>query len=104
MEAGKLDRRITLQEPVSNRNAFGEAVITWQDVATVWAYIKYGSGKEELEEDKRVAEQPVTARIRWRSGVKPAMRFEYNGDVYDIRAVKELGRRAGLDLEADKRD
>ena len=34
--AGEFDQRITLQSKSITRNAIGEEVVTWGDVATIW--------------------------------------------------------------------
>ncbi|MGF7161282.1 SPP1 family predicted phage head-tail adaptor [Rhodoligotrophos appendicifer] len=103
LAAGELDRRITIQRsaPVSNR--FNEKVDVWSDLATVWAK------KEDLSDRERIAAQEVSAeamarfRIRWSARVADVNakdRIVYRGKVYGITAVKEIGRRVGLELSA----
>lgn len=48
-EAGKRDRRITIQKPATTVDEFGQIVGSgWTDVATVWASIRPISGREKL--------------------------------------------------------
>ena len=55
MDPRKLDRRITIQRPVANQNAFGEPIITWTDVDAIWAE------KRDMRGMERFAAQQVMA-------------------------------------------
>lgn len=102
MQAGKLDRRITIQEPVISQDDYGEPVVTgWADVATVWAQVVPVSGREYFDATAVRAEKTTRFRIRWRSGLTEAMRIVYDGRNYDIRSIVELGRREGLEIRAE---
>jgi SPP1 family predicted phage head-tail adaptor len=98
MLAGRLDRRVRIEQRAVTRGADGSEVIAWSLLAEVWAQVlplrgqeRYGAGAEQPERDARI-------RIRWISGISAGMRVQYEGRVWDIQAVLEIGRREGIDL------
>lgn len=100
MIVGRLDRRITIEQPTASQDAYGEPVESWGALATVWAQVQPLRGEERFEAQQVGAERTVRFRIRYRSDVTEQMRVVYDGDVYDITAVLELGRREGLEILA----
>lgn len=106
LEAGKLDRRITIERATIARDEFNEAEKMWSPLATVWAE------KLEVSDAERVAAQEVGAelttrfRIRYSSltaDISPLDRCTYGGRTYQITGVKELGRREGVELTTTAR-
>jgi SPP1 family predicted phage head-tail adaptor len=107
MNAGDLDRRISIERATVARDAFNNPVpSTWLPVATVWA------AKMEIRDAERIAAQEVGAevttrfQIRWSStvaDVNPKDRLIFDGRTYGISAVKEIGRREGLEITANAR-
>lgn len=93
MRAGQLRQRVTIQEKSVTRNSYGEEVITWSDVATVWASVEPLSGREFLDAQRAGAEVTTRIRIRYRSGIAPEMRVTYGDHVYDIKAVIDVEER-----------
>lgn len=85
--AGRLDKRVTLQEPVVERNAIGEGVTTWQDVASVWAAVEPVNGREFWAQQQVQSEVTVKITIRHRDDVSQAMRVVWNSKVYNIKSV-----------------
>lgn len=100
MRAGELDRKIVIERVTETQNAIGEPVASWATFATVWAAVKPVRGREYFAAQGMQAEADSVFRIRWLDGVTPKMRISYDGAVYDIQHVAELGRRAGLELYA----
>ena len=103
MRSGELDRRIVLQSPSATRSATGAEVTTWADVATVWAAVKREKGGESDAAEARQQMAAVVFRIRWRAGVLPGWRVSFDGRLFDVADVRELGRREGLELVAAAR-
>jgi len=104
--AGQLDRRITIERSTVTRNALNEEVRTWAPVATVWA------SKSDVRDEERWAAHEVAAevttrfRVRWQpalADLSPEDRVIYEGREYSINAVKEIGRREGLEITAAAR-
>lgn len=102
LRAGDLDRRILIQRDAGERDSFGQPVEDWQNVATVWARVRWLSGNESFSEggEQRVARQMVEFTVRWRPGLEPRLRVVWEGRTYDIVDVAEIGRREGVSLRA----
>ena len=99
MQAGRLRHRITIQEPVTARNSYGEAITTWTAVATVWASVEPLSGREFFAAEHVQSEVTHRVRMRWQSGITPDMRVLFDGRVLTIDAVINYGeRRTDLQL------
>lgn len=90
MEAGKLRHRVTIQSKAATRDTYGEEVIIWTTVATVWAAVEPLQGREYLEARQVTAEVSTRIIIRRRSGILPEMRAVYGSRIYDILAVIEV--------------
>jgi SPP1 family predicted phage head-tail adaptor len=101
MKAGRLDRRVTLQTCTISQEADGGVLRTYQDLATVWASVAPEKGQETFSDDQPLARQSVVFTIRYRAGVLPKGRVQYQGRFYNIRDVSEIGRREGLKITAD---
>lgn len=97
MKAGRLDRRITIQQNTPSTNSFGEQDESWADLDTVWAEVRTQSGREIFAAGTQ-AEIDIAFRIRHRTDLTRAMRIVYDGDNYDILAINEIGRREGLEI------
>jgi SPP1 family predicted phage head-tail adaptor len=100
IQAGKLDRRITIQERTAVQDGAGGETVTWVDRATVWAAKMDVSGREQLMAHQMVPTDLVRFRIRYRSDVAMTDRVVYDGVAYNIQHKAEIGRREGLELLA----
>lgn len=101
MDAGRLDRRITIQTFTESNNTFREPIKTWVTLATVWAQLvpQRGTERYAIREGQAVdARALVIWRIRHRTDVTTLMRISYGGELYDIQDIREIGRREGLEL------
>ena len=103
MNAGKLDRRITLQRKSMTFNDAGEPVETWHEIATVWAEKVDMRGSERYTAAQTVAQLDTKFRIRYRQQITPIDRVLCYGRVYDVGGILEIGRREGLELHAKAR-
>jgi SPP1 family predicted phage head-tail adaptor len=110
MQAGDLDRRITLQRATATQNELNEDVDTWADVATVWARRRDASDSQKIE--YMAAGQVgafIVSRFTVRSSsvtrdVTPVDRLMHEGKVWEIRGVKEAdeGRRRFIEITASR--
>lgn len=87
MDAGRMDKRVTLQAQTSTRNAIGEPVVAWADVATVWAAVEPLQGREFWAQQQVQSEVTTRVRIRYRAGITPDMRVVHQGRVLNIASV-----------------
>lgn len=102
MRAGRMDRRITIQQSDSTRTALGDPNGSWTTLASVWAEVVPTSGREYTNgaAEQRVASRVTRFRIRYlaAAAADTQLRVLYNGQTYDIQHIAEIGRRQGLDL------
>lgn len=105
MKAGRLDRRITIMRATSLPGALAD-VVTWTDLATVWA------SKEDLRDSEKMKSKEVSAEITTRfqiryshtvASVNPKDKVRFDGKIFDIYGTKELGRREGIEITATAR-
>lgn len=101
MLAGKLDRRIELQEQVAGVDENGQANGAWLTVATIWANFKPGTGKEFVAARVNDASAPATFEIRWRDSVPLTARILFDGQSYLILSAIPIGRRKGWQILAE---
>jgi SPP1 family predicted phage head-tail adaptor len=100
-DAARLDRRVTLQEKVETQDEYGQAIVTWVDMADTWAEAIPGRGVERTEALQLVAITDMIFRIRWRNDLSAAAtRVRFDGRSYDVLGISELGRRELLQLDA----
>ena len=87
MQAGKLDQRVTIQQKSTSRNSIGEEVVTWADLATVWAEAIPVRGSEFFAAAQMQQVVDVRFRIRYRAGLTGAKRLLWKTLPYDIVAI-----------------
>ncbi len=110
MQAGDLDRRITIQRSTSAEGRLNEPVETWADLITVWARRRDASDSQKIE--FMAAGQTgsfIVSRFTIRSSeisrsVTPLDRVFHDGKVWDIKGVKEAdeGRHRFLEITASR--
>jgi SPP1 family predicted phage head-tail adaptor len=87
INAGMLDKRITIQYQSKMQDSYGSEVITWTDLKTVWANVKPLSGREYNTAKQLYSESTTKITIRYRTGLDTSMRFFYNNKYYYILNV-----------------
>jgi SPP1 family predicted phage head-tail adaptor len=106
LNAGDLDRRITIQRATETRDAFNNPIPSWSALATLWA------SKEDVRDSERLAAQELGAdittrfRIRWSElaeTISPLDRILFGDRIFEIVAVKEISRREGIEISATAR-
>lgn len=89
MQAGSLDKRITIERKEVSRDTYGAEVIAWVPVLFAWAQVTPISGREFVEGRQLDEEVTTRIRMRYRQGVTPAMRVTLTGHIYDIVYVQD---------------
>ena len=94
MEAGKLDRTITLQRQVEAVAASGAVTKTWTNLITVRAEVRLPTA-EEVTQGFGVAErQTVMFVVRWSpTPIATGDRILFAGRTFDLKEIVEIGRR-----------
>ena len=102
MQAGRLNRRCTLQAPGTATDELGQPIPGWTDVATVWGDIRMKSGLEAIKAGSPVSTVQASIRVRYRAGITAGMRIVHNLQAYNIVAVlPDVGGREYVDLVAE---
>lgn len=100
MRAGKLDRRIRLERYNADaRNELNEIVPSWSLIAEVWAQQRPNRGAERFQSGQLSGQIVMTFHIRWRGDVMREDRIVYEGRAYNIKDLRELGRRSVLEID-----
>ena len=100
MQAGRLDRKIIIQTTTQGQTDAGEVTDSWSTHATIWANVRQVAGREPFRGEREIAQADAIFKIRYLSTVTPKMRISYNGLIYNIISINELGRREGLEIMA----
>lgn len=95
MDAGELDRRITLQRITETDDGYGTVASGWNTIATVWARLMPILGAERMA----ALENAGTARRKFKirrsasvADLKAKDRLVYNEVNHDIADVSEMDR------------
>jgi SPP1 family predicted phage head-tail adaptor len=102
ISAAEFNQRITLQSKSVTRNSIGEEVVTWGDVATVWAKVMPLRGNAFYAANQQQHSIDARFLIRQRTGLTEDMRLQWKGEPYDITSIiKGTGPYTGtLELAA----
>lgn len=98
MKAGSLDRVITVQRAVESRDDLGQVTNTWSVIASLRAAKIQATTTEYLREAGLQGDSVVIFRARWLDGLTVRDRILCEGVAYDVKELKELGRRKGLEI------
>lgn len=99
MQAGRLRKRVQIQERQTTRDGMGGVVETWVTVDTVWGDVRMSSGREQFVAEANREQAVTTHQVRMRAGnvtLTPLHRLVVGGAVLDIETV---GDREGLSRE-----
>ena len=78
--ASSLPHRVKIQQRADTDDTGGGTTIVWSDIATVWASVMPGSGREFLAAKQEVPELSHMVTIRYRTGVTPKHRLILRGE------------------------
>jgi SPP1 family predicted phage head-tail adaptor len=108
MNPGSRDRRIEIEFPTSTLDDFGGEVITWSTIGKKWWSNFYPLKDSEVFRNSE-ATATITHRFQldwtnevW-SQIDPRCRIKFDGRIYDVVGIKEIGRRQGIDISATAR-
>lgn len=105
MEAGKLDRQVSIEYKVVTQDPdYGTEVVTWTLLAKVWAEVvdMLPSRAEAVRQELATARNQTRIRFRYRSDVTSAMRIIVHGDTDRVLQIvggpAEIGRKRGTEI------
>ena len=93
MQAGKLNRRITVEQVTESQDTSGFPSETWATYCKRWASIVPLRGRERFEAQQFEAEVDVRFVVRYDSvtaAITPKMQVSYNSKTYDIQSVFDV--------------
>jgi SPP1 family predicted phage head-tail adaptor len=93
MQAGKLDRLISIQEPVET-NVGGELTLTYGTAVQVWAHVISQKGNEAFEAARINAKDNIRVCIRYRT-ITDKWRITWEGQNYNIVNIDRSEKRKG---------
>jgi SPP1 family predicted phage head-tail adaptor len=100
---GDLRHRITFQTQVRTADGMGGFTLSWQDVDTVWAYVRPVSSKERLFAQRIEYQRSHEVIIRYKTGIDNSMRFVFEGRVFQIKGdLKPDERKFFLKIDAEE--
>ena len=97
--ARTLTTRVRFEQQVAGIDAHGMPTGSWAEVCTVWGDARLLTGLQAAQAGTQGSSASGSVRIRWRTGLTPAMRAVIAGQAYDIQAVlPDLQRRQHVDI------
>jgi len=93
IQAGNLDKRVRIQAVIETDDGGGGQTQAWTDVATVWASITPGFGREFTTARQLTPELSHVITIRYRSWVTAKHRIVYGSRIFPIHAVADTNER-----------
>ena len=99
MRAGKLDRVVTIERGTYETDDYGTPQWIWTPLAPpMRAQIVEASTTEYIRNYGASSETVTVFRTRFLDGVTLADRVTEGATIFDIKDIKEIGRRRGLEL------
>ncbi|MDB5659559.1 MAG: phage head-tail adaptor, putative, family [Cypionkella sp.] len=101
MEAGKLDRIITVQRGVETVLPGRVPTIAWTNLLTVRAEVREQNADEIATGFGQAEAETLIFVVRWHpTPITTGDRILFQGRTYDLKAITEIGRRDGWKLRA----
>jgi SPP1 family predicted phage head-tail adaptor len=100
---GAYRQRVTLQQPVTTRDAQNAPVVDWTTLATVWARVTPALGQEQVQTGAMTSRVRYEVALRFRSDVTAAMRVLWGTKILRIHGVIDPdARRERLMLDCSE--
>jgi len=107
MISGPRDRRIVIERRTYTLDGFGGEVVTWTNIGHRWASSLPVKDGERFGNQEAIATITHRFQILWDAAlwaaIDPKCRITFDGRIYDVVAVKEIGRRDGIEISATAR-
>nr|WP_321457428.1 phage head closure protein [uncultured Cohaesibacter sp.] len=101
LNIGKMDRRLSLERFTQTIEMSGYPIDEWEILDVVWCEVVDATAQEEETDLGEEQTDRLTFRIRYRSDLTTADRVTYEGTGYNLKQIKEVGRRDALELIAE---
>ncbi|MZR14228.1 phage head closure protein [Maritimibacter sp. DP07] len=103
LEAGKMDRLLTIQRASVALDGYGGEKYQWSDLAVVWADVREISDEERWRAGQVGVQVKFRALIRWQPtlwDLSTKDRVKIGSTVYAIFGVKEIDRSRAFEITA----
>jgi head-tail adaptor len=81
------------------QDEFGQEIETWSNWHLAWMGKRDVQGAERIRTSQTLAEETVIWDSEWVEGLNAwEYRLNYNGRVYNITGLAEVGRKAGWEI------
>lgn len=90
MRSESLRNKITIQQQTNSQDSSGQLIPMWSNFVTVWASVEPISGREFFAADRLNSQITTRIRIRYLSGIIPAMRCVFGTHIYEIQSVIDI--------------
>lgn len=90
IRAGRLNKRITVQQATETRNSVGDPIPSWTTYAIRWASVEPLNGREYFAAKQTQSETSIRMRLRYDSVTKSVttkMRVSWDSRFFDIESV-----------------
>ena len=104
MEAGKLDKRITIQSPVFTTDSRGQAVTSFVNLATVWANVEETGSSEAEQTNRMQGTRNYAITIRYMANLTAKNRIVYGTNNLEITSLTTKGRNQYIEIIAVSRE
>lgn len=101
MRAGALDRRITIEQVSEVQGTDGHPVQTWSSFYVCFADYIPVQGSERFESAGLHSMELGRFIIRYKSGITPKMRINYDSKTWKIINIQPIERKKGFDILAE---
>lgn len=99
MQAGKLNRVVTVQRLVETVSPSGAVAQDWQDILTCRAEVREQTAEEKAMGFGLAEAETLVFVVRWHPvGISTGDRILHAGRAYDLKQIAEIGRREGWKL------
>ncbi len=101
LNIGQMNRRITIERETETVSPSGDVSKVWAPIATAWAEVVQQSASEFFTSYGEAETGTVIFRVRYRPDITTADRVTYAGTTYNLKEIKEIGWRDGLELRGE---
>jgi SPP1 family predicted phage head-tail adaptor len=102
MNIGEYNRQVTIESLGTGCDEIGQPSQVWTVFSYAWANIRFISGVEAVKGGAETSIAKASIRIRYRTNITEAMRVQYNGITYQIKAIlPDEAKREYVDLACE---
>jgi SPP1 family predicted phage head-tail adaptor len=88
-----LNKRLTIEAPISGISDGGSAAISWRPISVVWAALRPTAARETVIGDGQSLQITHLIWVRYRPELTGAMRFRLGLRVFTIQSIRDPDER-----------